>query len=132
MMRTELAAPVRWLHECGLLQGRCLDYGCGHGFDAITLGMDAYDPNYKHRKYPTGKYDTIICQYVLNTIRSHIERNDVLHRIQKLLKRDGRAFIIVRRDIKGWRWTKNGWQGNVRVPGISLKKTRGYEIYVID
>jgi 2-polyprenyl-3-methyl-5-hydroxy-6-metoxy-1,4-benzoquinol methylase len=131
MMRKELAAPMRWLYESGLLQGRVLDFGCGYGFEADLLGFDAYDPIHRYDKYPTGKYDTVICQYVLNTIPTHVERDSVLYRIHLLLKKSGRAFITVRRDIKGWRYTKAGWQGNVEVPGISLLRTRGYEIYVI-
>jgi hypothetical protein len=30
----------------GLVRGRVLDCGCGHGFDADHFGWDAYDPFY--------------------------------------------------------------------------------------
>ncbi|MBY0525572.1 MAG: hypothetical protein K2R98_19360 [Gemmataceae bacterium] len=73
--RTSLSAPMAWLHQQGKLTGKCLDYGCGKGFDCDALGILGFDPN--HRKsladlkaMLTGGFRTITCNYVLNVIES--------------------------------------------------------------
>lgn len=127
-----LSLPMRHLYERGFLKGRVLDYGCGLGEDADMLGIDGYDPYWRKLK-PRGKFDTIICNYVLNVLRLKRDRDEVVGRIRALLRRGGKAYISVRRDIKGCYKTPDGWQVNVRdVPGgISIRKEKGYEIYVI-
>ena len=59
--RTKLSVPIRGLDLKGK---RVLDYGCGRGSDADLLGADKYDPYYFPER-PTGKYDVILCTYVL-------------------------------------------------------------------
>ena len=71
--RTKMSAPVKFLKGQGLLQGRTLDYGCGKGFDADVLQCSKYDPHFSP-ELPKGKFDTIICNYVLNVIESEVVR----------------------------------------------------------
>jgi len=133
--RRRMSAPVNWLLNAGLFRNvrRALDYGCGHGTDAKILRIDAWDPH--HRPGWTPKrvyYDLVLCTYVLNVIPSKEERRRVLADIRGLLKFNGVAYVTVRRDIKGWRYTRNGWQGNVQVPGgRSIHRTSWYETYEI-
>lgn len=81
----------------GLVQGRALDYGCGHGMDANTFGWEAYDPYYRPTE-PVGPYDTITCILVLNAL-SRTNRAKVIERISGLLAEQGRAYLVVARDL---------------------------------
>lgn len=94
--RTSLSAPTRFLDEEDLLIGRCLDYGCGYGLDAEILGMEMYDPYY-HSSFPSGEFDTIVCNYVFNVVHPD-EESGVLQAIEGLLRPGGHAYITVRRD----------------------------------
>lgn len=77
-----------------------LDYGCGKGFDADHFGMTKYDPYFFPDK-PTGLFDMITCNYVLNVIPDQAERVQVLRDIQSLLADEiSAAYIAVRRDLK--------------------------------
>ena len=80
------------------LYGRCLDYGCGRGFDAMFLGMESYDPYWKPDK-PIGMFDVITCNYVLNVVGIN-EQRDIIDNIISLLNRGGTSYFTVRRDIK--------------------------------
>lgn len=100
--RVKLALPMRELWQRGLLVGRCLDFGCGHGFDCDWLalkGIDftGYDRFYR-RTRPTGVFDTITAQYVLNTTPQAHEAS-ILAEIRAWLKPGGTAYLTVRRDI---------------------------------
>ncbi len=95
--RSKLSAPAKLLEERGELDGRVLDYGCGRGFDAGELGLESYDP-YFFPSIPKGKFDTIICNYVLNVVDEDIQAW-IIHDIESRLKPGGHAFISVRRDI---------------------------------
>jgi len=132
MARTKPSAPMRWLDAHGLLVGRMLDYGCGHGFDAAHYGMDMYDPHYFPQE-PTGLYDTITCHYVLNVMKTD-ERQTVVDKVSRLLDVNGRAFFSVRRDLKKTGVTSVGtYQENVIIGLPTLFEKRGrYSIYVID
>ena len=88
---------AQMLEERHLLQGRILDYGCGFGFDADHYGWEAYDPYYRCQK-PSGSYDTIVCNHVLNML-TRGTRTKVLHDIQQLLSQLGTAYLIVPRNI---------------------------------
>jgi hypothetical protein len=60
--RKRMSAPCKWLHTRNLHVGKVLDYGCGHGYDADTLGFTAYDHEWRpNSKVLTFKYDTIQC-----------------------------------------------------------------------
>lgn len=101
MHRTELSAPVLFLHQNNLLKGTILDYGAGRGSDADFLAgkyhytdVDRYDPFYFPTQ-PTRKYDTVLCTYVLNVITS-TEAEKVLNVIVSLMEDNASAFITVR------------------------------------
>jgi len=113
--RKRVSTPCNWLSKKELLKGRCLDYGCGKGKDADTLGMEKYDP-YHFPQLPTGKFDTITCIYVLNVVQER-ERSEILRNISKYLAVGGKAYLAVRRDIKKEGYTKRlTWQENVILP----------------
>jgi ATP adenylyltransferase len=97
--RTKLSLPVRLLEEEGLLVGRVLDYGCGYGYDAELMGFEAYDPNFFPRM-PKGKFDTIICNYVLNVVPEKVQ-SWIIQDIENRLTPDGFAYLTVRRDLDG-------------------------------
>lgn len=126
--RNKLSKPTRFLKENNLLTGNILDFGCGRGQDADRLMMDKYDPYY-FSEYPTKKYDTIICNYVLNVISSE-EQKQVISQIQELLS--GIAYITVRRDIKKDIKTKFTTQRVVKLSYPSIFKDSTMEIYKIE
>ncbi len=109
--RTLISRPMSYLHSMGLLKGRVLDYGCGFGQDArrlknLGVNIHSYDPHL-HPDLARGKFNTITCNYVLNVIDEH-ERLTVLAHIRTLLRKNGVAYITVRRDIKADYVTKKG------------------------
>ena len=82
--------------------GKVLDFGSGLGADAKFLrskGFDVteYDPYYAP-DYPTQRYDTILCIYVLNVLLPE-EQSHVLMAVSELLEPHGKAFFSVRRDV---------------------------------
>ena len=88
--------PTKHLLAQGLIQGRVLDFGCGLGTDVAFLrakGIDitGYDPHYAPA-YPTGRFDTILCHYVLNVLLPE-EQIQVLMAVAELLKPSGRASV---------------------------------------
>jgi diadenosine tetraphosphate (Ap4A) HIT family hydrolase len=100
--RETLSFPAKLLLNKGLLEGDILDFGCGYGKDVELLklkglSIDGYDKHYLP-KYPTKKFDTIICIYVLNVLMQE-EQSNVLMEISQLLKSSGKAYFAVRRDI---------------------------------
>ncbi len=136
--RTQASFPVKYLLNQGLLRGRILDFGCGLGVDVAFLqarGFEAigYDPHYAPDP-PQGKFDTILCLYVLNVLLPE-EQAHVLMAIAELLKPEGQAYFAVRRDIQrdGFRThvkhSVSVYQCNVRLPYRSLLCTESAEIY---
>ena len=136
--RTSASLPAKALWERKLISGRVLDFGCGLGIDIEYLkgkGFDifGYDPYYLP-DIPEGKFDTIICNYVLNVLLPE-EQSHVLMAISELLKPNGQAFYAVRRDIKRNGFLYNPkreaktYQCNVSLPYISVFKTESCEIY---
>lgn len=130
--------PTKQLWNLGLIQGRVLDFGCGLGTDVNFLRSNqvdviGYDPHYAPA-YPTGKFDTILCHYVLNVLLGE-EQAHVLMAISELLKPTGRAYFTVRRDIQqsGFRMnTKHDrkvYQCNVALPYKSILSTEHCEVY---
>jgi hypothetical protein len=95
--RSTVSFAARWLVEHGFVRGRVLDYGCGFGFDADHFGWEAFDPWYRQRE-PTGEYDTIICNHVLNML-TRATRHQVIHTIQQKLAPRGKAWLILPRNI---------------------------------
>jgi len=130
--------PTKQLWQMGLIQGRVLDFGCGLGTDVSFLHdnqIDAvgYDPHYAPA-HPVGKFDTILCHYVLNVLLGE-EQAHVLMAIAELLKPTGRAYFTVRRDIQqsGFRThTKHDckvYQCNVALPYKSILSAEHCEVY---
>jgi len=136
--RTYLSFPAKFLLDKNLLQGKILDFGCGLGNDVKLLqqksfNITGYDPYY-FPQYPTEKYDTIICFYVLNVLFSE-EQSNVLMEVSHLLKPGGKAYYAVRRDLKkeGFRehyvHKKPTYQCIVKLPFQSTHLDEYCEIY---
>lgn len=136
--RVYLSAPAQFLLDKKLLQGKILDFGCGFGNDVKLLrqkGFDitGYDPYY-FPQYPQGKFDTIICFYILNVLFPQ-EQANVLMEVSHLLKLGGKAYYAVRRDIKreGFRehyiHKKPTYQCIVKLPFPSIYLDEYCEIY---
>lgn len=136
--RTSMSYPTRWLKQHNLLKGEILDFGCGYGFDTDQLKNEGYDivgyDNYYRPDYPTKRFDTIICNYVLNVLEPE-EQAEVLMSVSELLKPTGTAYYAVRRDLKteGFRihyvHKQPTYQSNVVLPCKSLFKNENCEIY---
>lgn len=130
--------PTKHLQSHGLIKGRVLDFGCGTGVDVEFLqgkGHDVigYDPYYAP-DYPTGRFDTILCHYVLNVLLPE-EQVAVLMAVSELLEPGGKAYFTVRRDIKrnGFRvhakHNQKVYQCNVVLPFKSLVQAEHCEVY---
>ncbi len=136
--REKASFPTLFLYNNKLLKGKILDFGCGLGADIAFLEKEnydikGYDPYYLP-DYPNEKFDTIICNYVLNVLLPE-EQSYVLMCISELLKPTGKAYFAVRRDI-----TKNAfiynpkrqitvYQCNIILPYQSILLTKHCEIY---
>jgi len=97
--RRSASQPTRTLFRKGYIKGRTLDYGCGFGEDVKYLkskGIDVegYDIHYKP-KFPNGKFDTIICNYVLNVLLPE-QQTEVLMEISELLNSEGEGLTSYR------------------------------------
>jgi diadenosine tetraphosphate (Ap4A) HIT family hydrolase len=136
--RDKPSFPTRFLLKNNFLKGSILDFGSGLGKDTAYLkeksfNVDGYDPFYLPQ-YPEKKYDTIICNYVLNVLQPE-EQTEVLMNVSELLKPDGAAYFTVRRDLKytGFRLHKlhkeYTYQCNVVLPYSSVFKNENCEIY---
>jgi 2-polyprenyl-3-methyl-5-hydroxy-6-metoxy-1,4-benzoquinol methylase len=136
MSRRSASAPTKYLLDRKLIIGRVLDYGCGKGEDAKTLenlefDVEKYDPHY-YPEIPTGKFDTIICNYVLNVVDEE-NRSLVLNNIKSLLNDEGIAYISVRNDLKDDVVKAKGYnQYRVYLPEDEfelIKKTGSFKMY---
>ena len=136
--RKYLSYPSKWLLSQGLLKGSILDYGCGFGTDVSELGhkgfsIIGYDPHYFPDRVE-GKYDTVLCHYVLNVLEP-LDQTDVLMEVSRYLKDIGTAYFTVRRDVKyqGFRThkkhLKKTYQCQVKLPFESVFKNEFCEIY---
>ena len=109
--REVLSFPAKLLLNKNLLVGDILDFGCGFGKDVEILqakgkSIVGYD-KFHFPEYPSKKFDTIICFYVLNVLMPE-EQANVLMEISQLLKPTGKAYFAVRRDLtfEGFRMHK--------------------------
>lgn len=136
--RDTISFPAKYLVNQNLLSGEVLDFGCGFGKDVAVLkekgiNITGYDKHY-FPAYPSQKFDTIICFYVLNVLLQE-EQAKVLMEISQLLKPTGKAYFAVRRDLKyqGFRTHKihhkQTYQCNVKLPFKSIFKNDNCEIY---
>ncbi len=136
--RTDISVPTRYLLGKNLLSGRILDFGCGFGYDTDglkQLGYDITGYDYYYRPdYPTGKFDTIICNYVLNVLEPYAQA-EVMMNVSNLLETNGTAYFAVRRDLQeeGFRLhaihKQYTYQCNVKLPFKSLVRNSSYELY---
>ena len=127
------SAPSKRIMETGLDVGRVLDYGCGKGCDARTYNWEMFDPHFMP-DMPAGKFDTIVCNYVLNVIDSEAERTRVLADIRSRLHKGGCAYITVRNDSKSLNgFTSRGtWQGLIVLFLPVVHKCSGYVTYRLE
>ena len=136
--RTTISFPTYWLKQNNFLKGEILDFGCGYGFDTDELQKEGFNivgyDNYYRPEYPTKRFDTIICNYVLNVLEPNDQIN-VLMSVSELLKPSGTAYFTVRRDVKfeGFRThyvhKQPTYQCNVILPYKSLFLNENCEIY---
>ncbi|MBS3993801.1 MAG: HIT domain-containing protein [Bacteroidetes bacterium] len=136
--RENLSFPAKILFNQNLLVGDVLDFGCGFGNDVKLLKskgikIEGYDKHY-FPEYPTKKFDTIICFYVLNVLLPE-EQATVLMELSQLVKPNGKVYIAVRRDLQfeGFRThkihQKKTYQCNVILNSKSFFKNENCEIY---
>jgi ATP adenylyltransferase len=136
--RDKVSYPTRRLFNMGVITGEVLDYGSGFGKDVEFLNSKGvsgfnYDPHYAP-DHPGKKFDTIICQYVLNVLLPE-EQAKVLMSVSELLKPTGRAFFTVRRDLKRFGYRTHyvhkvpTYQCNVKLPFKTFFRNDFCEIY---
>ena len=134
IVRKTLPLPTRWLIKERRIIGDVLDYGCGrcHEVNNKHFRADGYDPHYRPDGIKKLRYDTIICNYVLNVIEDPVERAKVLAHIESLLTPAGYAYISVRNDIDEDHVSSRGtWQGVIDLPTLfPLRETVGYKMYL--
>lgn len=138
IQRNKLSYPARKIKEAELLKGKILDFGAGFGQDVEFLKkagfeIEAYDPHYQPL-FPKGKFDTILCFYVLNVLFK-AEQSKVIWQISQILEKAGSAYFAVRRDLRkeGFRYHHihkvETYQTQVKLPFQSWHKARHCEIY---
>lgn len=130
--RTTPSAPARWIHDNVGITQPALDYGCGHGCDAASFGMDRYDPLFpEYSTFPQAQYATVLCTYVLNVIDCSLTRALVVANVKSRVAPGGACFITVRRDkshLNG-RTSRGTWQGLIHLDWPVIHRTGGYVIY---
>jgi len=136
--RDALSFPAKILLNKNLLDGDVLDFGCGYGSDvkllkAKGISIEGYD-KFHFPDYPSKKFDTIICFYVLNVLLPE-EQASVLLELSHFVKPTGKVYIAVRRDVhyEGFRMhkvhQKKTYQCNVKLPFRSIFVNDSCEIY---
>ncbi len=134
MHRSRMSWPAAELMKTGLLVGRILDYGCGHGRDADELGpvCRRWDPHWSPRM-PRGRFDTVLVTYVLNVLPIE-EEAGILERVRTKLRPGGLAFITVRRDVGKDGPTSTGtYQRNVELDlPVFLEVKKHFCTYVME
>jgi diadenosine tetraphosphate (Ap4A) HIT family hydrolase len=136
--RTSLSYPARIVLNQKKIIGKVLDFGCGIGKDvellkAKGINIVGFDPFY-FPDFPTEKFDTILCFYVLNVLLPE-EQAEVLMNVSSLLKPNGKAYFAVRRDIQyeGFRihkvHKKETYQCLIKLAYLSIYKNENCEIY---
>lgn len=118
--RKEASAPVVDAYAGGAISGKVLDFGCGDGTDVAFLREEGfkvtgYDPNTpEFSKMPRGKFDTVLCTYVLNVLEAPAP---VLEEAWAKVRKGGMLVVTCRgeSDVNyharkgGWNHKGNGW-----------------------
>ena len=109
--RSKPSLPMRWLLDSGELEIKegikVLDFGCGKGRDVRTLrdlgvdatGYDLYQTAPLCHEPEHGKYDVVLCTYVLNVTCNDSEMLCIMADAMSCLKTGGVAYFSVRRDL---------------------------------
>lgn len=120
--RDNRSPTYEWLLTQATKQDRLLDFGCGQGDYVAALksmGYDIHGVEFFRRDPKTvaldlaaahkmidvlclslrmrGRFDVVICDYVLNSVDSQQAENDVMACVAGFLKPGGRAFFSGRR-----------------------------------
>lgn len=141
--RSSLSAPIKYLLQQKFISklpagARLLDYGSGKGTDVQALqnmfphlDIVAYDPNHGPTEPPKGKFNIIVCNYVLNVVSDKKIRTDIINHIYALLKNNGKAFVSVRADIEALKGmtSKGTWQGYIKLKFPVVHKTGNFVMY---
>lgn len=130
IVRKRESLPTRWLLKQDLLKGRILDYGCGRGKDAEVLNCEKFDPNYSPTM-PRGKFNVIICHYVLNVVIKEDE-NRIIEDVNKRLRKNGKAYFTVRRDKFKHGFNGRSYQRWSKPKLKSIHKTSDFEMYILE
>lgn len=128
IVRHNLSRPIRSLQREGLIKGNVLDFGCGRGYDADTLGFSKYDPHF-FPTMPEGKFDVVVCNFVVNTLPKESEETLFTEILSKVVD-GGKAFVSVRRDVEVEGFTTKGtYQRNVFLPFKLITENSEFAIY---
>lgn len=90
--RDKLSSPIAFLKKSDLLVGKVLDYGCGREEHQYNKFDPYYQPEYELLKT---KYDTIICNYVLNVIPLEHNRFELIRTVESMLTDEGYAYFSI-------------------------------------
>lgn len=131
MMRRGSSRPCRlfWriiaqrlFRDQGRKRIRLLDFGCGHGNDlefyedSSSVEAVGYDPHFMP-DMPTGLFDVVMCNYVLNVIETEEQRLEALTMMWSFVKPRGYLFLAARPSLdiefqaqkSGWTPHGDGW-----------------------
>lgn len=108
LTRNSQSVPMKKLYDKGFIYGKCIDIGCGKGFDIQWLkdkgihieGYDKFNKEFKNEKLLEDKYDNVFCNYVFNVISDLDEHKELLNTL-KLMSNN--IYISVRSDEKAIR-----------------------------
>lgn len=98
-----------------------LDFGCGRGKDVALLRADdinavGYDPypGFGFDAPPTGRFDLVLCLYVLNVLPTETDRLAAIRQAAGFLAPGGRLLIVARsaweidREAEAREWQRHG------------------------
>ena len=127
---------MKYLEKSGLIRSPVLDFGSGHGEDAKWLRSKGYqvreyDPNFDGvSEMPDGKYNTVLCTYVLNVLPKNQEAK-IVKQVMARLRPNGDAFFAVRGDVKKAGKTNRGYQRPVKMNAEIVAKPSGSPIFAL-